>query len=598
MSGVRRAHRLKSNKRTYVPTQFIFFDTETYQVKKSKYSSVHKLKLGWACYWRRSSAVYPDLVKWKEFKRKSTFWDFVEANIRTKTRLVLMSHNVVFDFTVAGGWSDLINRGWKLDRLYEKNHTFIARYKKTSKTILILDNMNYFVTSLAKLGDQVGLEKFKIDFSKCTDQELSGYCKRDVEILLKTWQQYFAWFIENDLGNFGVTISSQSFNTFRHRFMPSDIFIHNRRYVLNLERESYFGGRTECFKLGSFTKDKYYYLDVNSMYPSVMRSGWYPVKYLNYDLKCTPQVLKFYLQKYCIVARVRINTKNPIVPVRKKLKVIFPVGSFEAVLSTAELKLALRENAIEKVISVAIYKREKIFKSFIDFFYAERLKAKQEGNSAYDLFFKIIMNSLYGKFGQQMGEWTTIGKCDPKDVEYWSEIVSGQSKIYKYRKINGLLQRYDSKHEAFNSFPAIASHVTAAARVKMWELMVKAGRGNVYYCDTDSLFVNQAGYDNLKPELDKFKLGKLKLVDVTNDLRLFGCKSYIFGDLKRHKGRKRDAVKIDKDTFRQSQWSTLKSLIQEGNLVDYKVKDIVKHFTGIYDKGNVDKDGNVRPLVL
>ncbi|GAJ08014.1 unnamed protein product, partial [marine sediment metagenome] len=152
MSGVRRAHRLKFNKRTYVPTQFIFFDTETYQVKKSKYSSVHKLKTGWACYWRRSSDFPREVVKWKEFKCKSAFWDFVEANIRTKTRLVLMSHNVVFDFTVAGGWSELINRGWKLDRLYEKNHTFIARYKKISKTILILDNMNYFVTSLAVLG--------------------------------------------------------------------------------------------------------------------------------------------------------------------------------------------------------------------------------------------------------------------------------------------------------------------------------------------------------------------------------------------------------------------------------------------------------------
>ncbi|GAI88310.1 unnamed protein product, partial [marine sediment metagenome] len=151
---IRIPHRLKSNKRTYVPTQFIFFDTETYQVKKSKYSSVHKLKLGWACYWRRSSAVIPEIVKCLEFKRGSVFWDFVEANIRTKTRLVLVAHSVVFDFTVAGGWSELISRGWKLDRLYEKNHTFIARYKKTSKTILILDNMNYFVTSLAVLGAQ------------------------------------------------------------------------------------------------------------------------------------------------------------------------------------------------------------------------------------------------------------------------------------------------------------------------------------------------------------------------------------------------------------------------------------------------------------
>jgi len=63
-----------------------------------------------------------------------------------------------------------------------------------------------------------GCPKLKINFKTCTLEQLSEYCKRDVEILLKTWQKYFAWFIENDLGNFGVTISSQSFNTFRHRF--------------------------------------------------------------------------------------------------------------------------------------------------------------------------------------------------------------------------------------------------------------------------------------------------------------------------------------------------------------------------------------------
>jgi len=127
---VRRAHKLKSNKRTFIPTQFVFFDTETREVKKSSRTSVHKLKLGWACYWRRSSEFETDIEKWKYFETQTEFWDFIEQSVRSKTRLVLIAHNVVFDFTIVGGWIQLINRGWKLDRLYEKGHVFIARYKK------------------------------------------------------------------------------------------------------------------------------------------------------------------------------------------------------------------------------------------------------------------------------------------------------------------------------------------------------------------------------------------------------------------------------------------------------------------------------------
>lgn len=598
MSKIRFSHKLKRNAQTYIPTQFIFFDTETKQIKRSKVSAIHKLKLGWACYWRRETKSTPEILKYEPFKKPSEFWNFVESNTRSKTRLVIMAHNIVFDYTIVDGWTELVNRGWKLTRLYEKNHVFIAKYKKGSRSILLLDNMNFFISSLAVLGKQIDYEKLNVDFDKCTFDQLSVYCKRDVEILVKTWQQYFAWFMANDLGNFGVTISSQAFNTYRHRFMPQDIFIHNRKYALNLERESYFGGRTECFKLGDFTGEKFYYLDVNSMYPAVMKSNWYPVKYLRYDLKCTPAVLKYYLNKYCIVARVKIDTKKPIVPLRRKEKVIFPIGKFETILTTGELSLALKENVITKVLSVAIYQRGKIFKAFVAFFYNERIKAKSQGKTAYDVFYKILMNSLYGKFGQQMGEWETVDHCDPKQVDYWNEIVSGDSKIYRYRKINGLVQRYENKSEAFNSFPAISAHVTAYARVKMWGLISKAGVDNIYYCDTDSLFVNQQGYDNLLPKISKTDLGKLKLEDVTEDLKLFGCKHYIFGKYEKHKGRKKSAVKIDRKTYAQDQWGTLKSLIRNKNLCDYEVRQVIKKFTGIYDKGLVCQNGDVKPLVL
>jgi len=591
-------HKLKANKLTSLPSQFIFFDTETKQVNGVHKCITHNLKLGWACYWQRRSKNVEDTLSWKEFTRIDDFWDFVESKVRSKTRLILMAHNIVFDFTVVGGWYELVNRGWQLTRLYEKNHIFIARYKKGSKAILVLDNMNYFACKLEQLGKEIGFEKLKIDFTKCTNKQLSIYCKRDVEILLRTWQKYFTWFKSNDLGTFGVTISGQAFNTFRHRFMNHDIFIHNRYYVSKLERESYFGGRTECFRLGSYSDDKYYNLDVNSMYPSVMLTEDFPMKFVNFDLDCGIGKLSIYLKRYCCVARVKVNTKKPILPVRKNIKVIFPVGSFEAVLTSGELKLALKENVITKVISVALYEKGKIFSGFVRFFYNQRLEAKENSNSSYSQFYKIIMNSLYGKFGQLMGEWETCGKCDPKEVKYWRESVHGDPKVYKYRKINGLIQRYEKKREAFNSFCAIASHVTGYARVKMWSLMTKAERENVYYCDTDSLFVNSEGYRNLQSELSSTEIGKLKIENEASYLKLLGCKQYIFGDKQKHKGRKNNAVKLSDNVYRQSQWSTLKTLIQNENLKDYRVTEVVKHFTGIYDKGHLLSNGTVVPLVL
>ncbi len=617
---IRKPHKLKRNKITYIPTNFIFFDCETKPIKKNKKTVIHKLILGHAVYWKRSCKTSPEIEQWIEFEDIETFWKFVLSKITKKTRLILIAHNIVFDFTIVDGFNYLTKNDWRLTRLYEKGKVFVGKFQyptsksldliktqkdinykkdvKYEKSLVLLDNMNYFSTSLKILGKNVGVEKLEVDFNKVSKKELNIYCKQDVNILLQTWKKYLNWFMENDLGNFGITISSQAFNTFRHRFMNTDIFIHNRRAVLNLERESYFGGRTECFKLGNFTDDTFYYLDINSMYPAVMFDNKFPTKFLSYDLNIKPIVLELMMKKFSAVARVIIKTKNPIVPTRMNNKLVYPVGKFETVLSTPELKLVIEEKCLYKVISATYYEDDFIFKEFINFFYTERVKAKHENNIAYVLFFKLLMNSLYGKFGQKVGQWETIGKCKSEEVEYWSEFVPSLNKVYRMRKISGLIQCYKREQESFNSFPAISSHVTSFARVKLYEFMKIADPKNVYYCDTDSLFVNSKGYERLKPFINNYELGYLKLESVSNKLEIKGCKNYIFGDLNKHKGLSKSALKIAENTYKQLQWSSLKTMIRNQNLKDYEVKEIIKVFSNKYDKGNVLNNGDIEPFLL
>ena len=48
------------------------------------------------------------------------------------------------------------------------------------------------------------------------------------------------------------------------------------------------------------------------------------------------------------------------------------------------------------------YEAKDNLKEFSNYFYEERLKAKAEGNTTKTAFYKLILNSLYGKFGQRV----------------------------------------------------------------------------------------------------------------------------------------------------------------------------------------------------
>ncbi|GAH16471.1 unnamed protein product, partial [marine sediment metagenome] len=88
---------------------------------------------------------------------------------------------------------------------------------------------------------------------------------------------------------------------------------------------------------------------------------------------------------------------------------------------------------------------------------------------------------------------------------------------------------------AVNSVPAISAHVTDYARLYLWKLIQIADIVNCFYCDTDSLIVNEKGYKNLSKFMDKDRLGWLKVEDVSSCVDIRGAKNYTFGDNTRMK---------------------------------------------------------------
>jgi len=579
---MRKAHVLKHNRSSPFPVRMVFFDTETDAIDLGNNQVEHKFKLGWACYYERRSKRANGTIEWYKIENPEEFWDWVEA----------------FDLTVLHGYEELRRRGYVLKKFWERGLAKYFKWMKPKKTIVALDNANIFPGKLESLGESLGLPKLEVDFSSASEEYLSVYCKRDVEILLKAWQRWINFCKEEDLGSFGVTLAAQAFNSFRHRFMPVKIYIHDNEKVLQLERNCYKGGRCECFFIGVAPEGRYYYLDVNSMYPYVMREFVYPIKLVRYVEKPTVNYLKRVIGEYLVCAHLRVKINVPAFPVRYKQKTFYPVGEFDCYLTTPEIEFVLEHGKVLKVHEMALYRFASIFKEYVEYFYNQRLLAKEKGDSSLAYFYKIMLNSLYGKFGQKSTRWKIIGKCDP-EIEEVEQVVDAETgKRYLIRKHNGIVEQTCEPEESFNSFPAIAAHVTAYARMYLFFLIQKAGFENVFYTDTDSLIVNEEGYGKLMEMIDNKKLGYLKLEEVSDYLELRGPKDYTFGTINRIKGVRSSAVKIAPNVFEQEKWLGFSSRLRMGKLNTYIVEKIKKSLRRDYAKGRITESGRVTPWVL
>jgi len=593
----RRPHVMKREKTLTIPRHFIFFDTETTPILNDDNSIRQVFKLGWACYYRRPYGRHQELVEWFFIDSPVNFWTFVFGCSQPKQKLWVIARNIVFDFTVLDGWSALRREGYKLKFFHNNGVTAIVSVRKKGSSIVFLDSLNWFVESIEKTGERIGISKMKIDFETCTREELSIYCKNDALIDLENFKLFIKFLETNRISRLCYTRASTAMAAYLFSHYHTPIYIHNNAQAIKLERESYKGGRCECFYLGELENDTYYIVDVNSLYPFVMREFAYPVRYRKIIHQVSRQELQHVVENNAVVAKVRIKTEEPVYAVKRK-RTIFPVGKYITTLCTPELKYALEHNHIKDVIDLVVYEQANIFTSYVTSFYTMRQEFKADNNKQYDTLCKYLMNSLYGKFGQKGEQWVKTGDA-PNEPDR-EEIIfrTNPRMVTRLRYLLGEVFELKGYNEAFDSFPAIAAHVTAFGRMYLWELMQQAGEGNYFYCDTDSLIVNKEGLCRLRTKLNTLEIGYLKLEQESDSVILRGLKDYSFGIKNVTKGIRRNATKINDSTFKQQTWPSFKGLLQSGYSNTYVIKETVKHLSREYTKGNVTETGQVTPFIL
>lgn len=568
---------MKFNHSGALPRYIVSLDTETLPTpvgsSKTRFSHKFRLAVGVSVRLRDEGATDKKVF---HFRTIDEVWTTIKSLTAANYTTWIVCHNAMFDMLISG-MGEQFERGeitldWprsvrtKTDTGTEggtnggfaclESPPFIVpgRFGITQGRIVIVDTLNWFQCSLAELGLSCELPKSRMPAFDRPDNEWFAYCERDAEIVLKSFTDLIFWVRNNDMGMFRYTGPSQAIAAYRHRWLKKPILLHDNMPVKCLERAAYFGGRFEVFKHGQINQRVHQY-DVNALFPSVMKYNPFPVALDRYELNTKWELWRGQFNPLQSVAEVDVISQKTSVPVRTDKGIVFPIGRFKTVACGAELHRLCGEGSVYRVRAFAEYRTDYIFEQWVDDLWKMRNEYKASGNKLYNLFTKMLMNSLYGKFAQRSPEWVNRPD-DPSKLPFTQWIESdprtGESRHFRmfgYQRQERVSRdvRHDpnktvnswedhcsmlSAGELSTTFIAVSAFVTSAARRRMDYFRAIAGRQNVFYQGVDSVVVNDQGRDLLESSgmVSESELGLLRHQLTADNGEIFGCSDYRLGE--------------------------------------------------------------------
>jgi hypothetical protein len=220
-----------------------------------------------------------------------------------------------------------------------------------------------------------------------------------------------------------------------------------------------------------------------------------------------------------------------LLPIRMGGRLVCPVGSFKGFFFSEELRFALANGyTLDNIYEAwGFQKGVNTFKALIEQLNTMKVKAQEEGKPVLRNIAKLLMNSMYGRFGMHVDhiihEITTAKQAQTIWSSY--EVIScipfqGGLQLISYMpriSDDSILSKPLSKGikgiKLSNPRPGqtnvpIAAAVTAYSRmiINGFKLLCQEQNIEIFYSDTDSLVTKQALPDVY---LDSAALGKLKL---------------------------------------------------------------------------------------
>lgn len=401
-----------------------------------------------------------------------------------------------YDLNFVWEWLRQKERGFKVSFICSGSNIIRMTFQHGRHKIHFCDSFRLLPAGLKRLTEAFGTKTQKWDRPDWGSVE---YNRDDCIALYEVLEHFFR---EIDLQ--AETIASAALLYFRRNYLRRSIY-QAPEPAQALARLAYQGGRCEVFARGG-ARRRYY--DVNSMYPAAM---------------CMPLPADYFGRTRSIVddGETRLGVYHATVEVPECFypplpwwdrRQYFPVGRFEGWWCGVELIYAMTCGArVLKIHDGHVWRAEPWLEEYARDLYEKKRTATEPQRTI----FKLLLNSLYGKFGQR----------EEREVYV---IDDGRSGLVPVPDVHGRETGIAIERKTCRSrhlLPQVAAHVTAWGRIRLHELVTEA---EADYCDTDSVITSR----NLPTGDD---LGALKL-EGEGSCRFYGPKLYRFGEKWKAKG--------------------------------------------------------------
>lgn len=471
-----------------------------------------------------------NIEDYTDFKYGNNIDDFFEFCMNSKVNYKMWFHNLRFDaiyildYLFRNGYTHIQDRKDKADKTFTTLITDLGQFYSVvvyfkvkghhTNKVEFYDSLkifpNFSVEKVAK-GFDLPISKLEIDYKayrpigyELTDAEIA-YVRNDVEIMARALKEMF------DRGLTRMTIASDAMKNFKDNFVG----FRKKFPILPQEidqdiRKSYKGGFTyvnDTYKGKKIGKG--IVLDVNSLYPSCMSTPYeLPVgqprffegKY-EYD-----SLYPLYVQAFSCSFNIK-DGKIPSIQIKNSLSFIpneyVKSSNGEIVslmLTKPDFELFQEQYNIYNLEYKGGWKFMSsvgLFDNYINYWTEQKIKAGKEGNASLRQISKLMLNSLYGRFG--------ISGNARQKMPYFEE------GIVKFRLLPPETRE--------TCYVAVAAFITSYGRLRTIETsqhikdytINKYGEDRYYYSDTDSCHANLSDEDleELKDiiKIDDYKLG-------------------------------------------------------------------------------------------
>lgn len=432
-------------------------------------------------------------------------------------------------------------------------------------TFIIRDLIRFTTMSIDKLGNIVGIKK-QVDIGKkyydrwwntmeeWEVNEYVEYAKSDIHVMFEGFKLFHKFISLNTVKK---TIPSYALEDWKNRDSSKKEYL--RIGIDNWNTNHYFGG----FSLinpkhkGKLIEGNIKCYDINSAYPFAMTQKL-PVQEIEKD---NGDCYKLY--------KLRIKSgkvKSNLVPIIRDVRhsnTFFENIDKHFIYDVWEIELKYFEMYYDdleyEILEIKYFAKDNVFTNYINYWYSIKETSSKilddidRNNSIYEhsksyyemqkYVSKLMMNSLYGKFGQKpifdfyyvmdnKYEKNDITQIAVKSKDFgWDmknvRIQSVKQKDFAYNKVmyevRELNEAFETKLPAKANNIYIASFITAFVRCILFDVIMSK-EDKFLYSDTDSIYCLDT-IDN--KYLDEFELGKWKLEREDSYFKCLGSKCYI-----------------------------------------------------------------------